>query len=150
MKKIKLLLGILLITGTVLAQSGQAPLSKGDKQLNLGLGFSSHGFPVYAGMDFAFHNDWTAGPAVKIIFDDDFGFSALGRVDYHWNRLIGIPSDWDFYAGANMGFRIDKDFNFDFGLQVGGRWYWNDKWGLNLEFGGGTGFGSLIGVSMKM
>ncbi len=150
MKKIKVLLGLLFITGFVLAQNGAAPLSKGEKQLNFGLGFSSHGFPVYAGMDFAVHNDWTVGPEIKLVFDDDFRFAALGRVDYHWNRLMGIPSNWDFYLGGNIGFNIGDEFDLDLGLQVGGRWYWSDKWGLNLEFGGGTGFGSLIGVSMKL
>lgn len=82
--------------------------------------------------------------------DDDFGFGLLGRFDYHWNRLIGIPSNWDFYAGASLGFISGDNFDLDLGIQVGGRWYWSDKWGLNLEFGGGTGYGTSIGVSMKL
>ncbi len=150
MKKIALLISILMITGTIFAQDGAAPLSKGDKQLNFGLGFSGRGIPAYVGMDFAVHNDWTVGPVVKVVIDDDFGFGALGRVDYHWNRLIGIPSNWDFYAGASVGFISGDNFDLDLGIQVGGRWYWSDKWGLNLEFGGGTGYGTSIGVSMKL
>ncbi len=62
---------------------------------------------------------------------------------------MGIPSNWDFYLGASVGFISGNDFDFDIGLQVGGRWYWSDRWGLNLEFGGGTGYGGAIGVSMK-
>ena len=104
MKKITFLIGVLFIATTMMAQEGAAPLSKGGKQLNFGLGFSGYGLPVYVGMDFAFHNDWTAGPAIRMVFDDPFRFGALGRVDYHWNRLIGIPSNWDFYLGANLGF----------------------------------------------
>ena len=150
MKKIKLLVVLLFLAGSIMAQSGAAPLSKGDKQLNFGLGFSSHGLPTYVGMDFAFHNDWTAGPVVKLVFDDNIGFGALGRIDYHWNRLIGIPSNWDFYAGASVGFISGDNFTLDLGLQVGGRWYWSDKWGVNLEFGGGTGFGTSAGISMKL
>jgi hypothetical protein len=150
MKRINLLIGLVLITGAIMAQSGSAPLSKGDKQLNFGLGYSSRGLPTYIGMDFAFHNDWTAGPVVKLVFDDDFGFGALGRIDYHWNRLIGIPSNWDFYLGASVGVISQDKFILDLGLQLGGRWYWSDKWGVNLEFGGGTGFGSSAGVSMKL
>lgn len=53
MKRIKLLIALFFIAGTMIAQSGAAPLSKGDRQLNFGLGFSNHGLPVYAGMDFA-------------------------------------------------------------------------------------------------
>jgi hypothetical protein len=132
----------------IFAQS--APLSKGDKQLNFGLGFSGYGLPLYVGMDFAFHNDWTAGPVIDLNIDDDISFGILGRVDYHWNRLLEIPSDWDFYLGAHLGTNIGNDVDFAWGLQLGGRWYWSDKWGLNLEFGGGSGYGGTIGVSMKL
>jgi len=150
MKKITLLFGVLLIAGVMMAQDGQAPLSKGDKQLNFGLGFSGNGLPVYVGMDFAFHNDWTAGPVIKLVFDDEMRFGAIGRVDYHWNRLIGIPSNWDFYLGANVGFLSGNGDNLTVGLQLGGRWYWSEKWGVNLEFGGGTGYGTSAGISMKL
>ena len=150
MKKITLFIGLLFLTSFVIAQDGAAPLSKGQRQLNFGLGFSSNGLPVYVGMDFAFHNDWTAAPVVKLVFDDDFGFGVLGRVDYHWNRLMGIPSNWDFYLGGSVGFLNQDGFDVDWGLQLGGRWYWSEKWGLNLEFGGGNGFNSSLGVSMKM
>jgi len=103
MKKVSLLIGLLFITVALMAQEGSAPLSKGGKQLNFGLGFSGRGIPAYIGVDFAFHNDWTAGPVLKVVIDDDLGLGALGRVDYHWNRLIGIPSNWDFYLGASLG-----------------------------------------------
>ena len=149
MKKITLLLGMLFIAATMFAQ-GEAPLSKGEKQLNFGLGFTNNGLPVYAGMDFAVHNDVTVGPVIKLVIDDNISIGVLGRGDYHFNRIIGIPSNFDFYAGANVGVRFGNEFNVDFGLQVGGRWYWSEKWGLNLEFGGGTGYGTSLGVSMKM
>lgn len=150
MKKVTLLIAALFISLVMMAQGGAAPLSKGEKQMNFGLGFSSRGLPVYWGMDFAFHNDWTAGPAVRIVFDDNFGFGALGRVDYHWNRLLEIPSNWDFYLGANLGILSQDGFDVDFGLQIGGRYYWSSKWGMNLEFGGGNGYGGSFGLSMKL
>ena len=151
MKRIVLLFGLILFVGSIFAQEGQAPLAKGDKQLNFGLGFSGHGLPVYAGMDFAVHDDITVGPEVNVNFGNDgnVSFSAIGRGDYHFNRIIGIPSNWDFYAGANLGFRVGEEFKMRFGIQVGGRWYWSEKWGLNLEFGGGSTFGTHAGLSMK-
>lgn len=149
MRKIALLCVFTIIAISIMAQDGQAPLSKGDKQLNFGLGFSGRGIPTYVGVDFAFHNDWTAGPVLKLVLDEDMGFGILGRVDYHWNRLMGIPSEWDVYLGANLGFVSGDDFDMDLGLQIGGRWYWSDIWGLNVELGAGTGYGSSIGVSMK-
>ena len=34
-------------------------------------------------------------------------------------------------------------------FQLGGRYYWSDKWGLNLEFAGGNTFSTKLGVSVK-
>lgn len=150
MKKLNLLLLSLLISTLAMSQAGGvAPLAKGQKQLNFGLGFSDNGIPTYVSFDFAVHKDVTITPQVNVVFDDDPRFGAMVKADYHWNYLIGIPSNWDFYAGARIGFLSGDDFDLDLGLQIGGRWYWSDSWGLNLEFGGGTGFGTTLGVSKK-
>ena len=152
MKKISILFTIFLISGVVFAQNrGVAPLAKGEKQLNFGTGFSNNGIPVYVSMDFALHKDVTLTPEVHIKFDDPLKGGILVKADYHWNYLIGIPNNWDFYAGARAGFDFgDNDFVPDFGIQVGGRWYWSSKWGMNLELAGGTGFGTTFGLSMKL
>jgi outer membrane immunogenic protein len=152
MRKITLLLSAVLFSVTMFAQQseGAAPLSAGQKQLNFGAGFSGHGIPTYIGLDIAVHNDITVGPVLKVVFDDNIYVAALGRGDYHFNRLLGIPSNWDFYAGAAVGVRFNDGVDLDLGLQVGGRYYWSEKWGINLEFGGGTGYGTSLGVSMKL
>lgn len=156
MKKITLLLMLVAISSGVFAQKdGVAPLAKGEHQLNFGIGFNNYGLPVYASFDFAVHKDVTVTPQINLVIDDNIRFGALVKADYHWNYLIGIPSDWDFYSGARVGFisgdSNDPDYNgFDFGIQVGGRWYWSEKWALNLEFAGGTGFGTVLGVSLKL
>ncbi len=154
MKRIIILFGWIIITGNIFAQQGEAPLSKGDMQVNFGLGFGYWGLPIYASFDFAVHDDVTVGPDISGIFDFErntayFGVAARG--DYHFNRIIGIPSEWDFYAGARLGFRAGSNFEALFGIQVGGRWYWDDRWGLNLEFGGGyNSFAVRTGVSLKL
>ena len=140
----------LLVTSLWAQRDGVSPLAKGEKQLNFGLGFSNSGLPVYVSMDFAVHKDVTVTPVLNVRIDDEFKFGALVKADYHWNYLIGIPSDWDFYSGLRLGFLSGDDFYEDWGIQVGGRWYWSDKWGLNLELGGGTGFGTTFGLSMKL
>lgn len=142
---------LMLVTGTYAQKNGVAPLAKGEQQLNFGLGFNDYGFPIYVSYDFAVHKDVTVTPQVNVTFDDDVHFGVLVKSDYHWNYLIGIPNDWDFYTGARIGVDIfDGSTNLDFGIQVGGRWYWSEKWGLNMEIAGGTGFGTVIGVSLKM
>lgn len=150
--KQKLISTFSLLCISLLLTAQSAPLEKGEKQLNFGLGFGG-GLPAYVGADFAVHDDITVGPEVNINLDGFDYISIAGRADYHWNRLIGIPSNWDFYAGLNLGFVIGfsgYSSELDLGAQIGGRYYWSDKWGINLEFGGGTAnVGGKIGVSMK-
>lgn len=151
MKRIVLLFGIILVSSGLFAQEGEAPLSKGDMQINFGLGFSNWGLPVYGSLDIAVHDDVTIGPEISVIFDSNVVyFGAVARGDYHFNRIIGIPPEWDFYAGGSLGFRAGHDFNALFGVQVGGRWYWDERWALNVELGGGSFFGGHIGVSFKL
>ncbi len=152
MKKIIFLIVMsFIMTGLKAQGNGVAPLAKGDKQLNFGTGFSNGGIPIYASLDFAVHKDVTVTPEVHAKFDDNIKGGILVKGDYHWNSLIGIPSNWDFYAGARVGFDFGADgLDPDIGIQVGGRWYWSEKWGLNVEFGGGTGFGTTVGLSMKL
>lgn len=151
MRKFTILLSLtLMMTGLMAQNGGVAPLAKGEKQLNFGTGITGNGIPVYVSMDFAIHKDITLTPEVHVKFDDEVRGGILFKADYHWNYLIGIPSNWDFYAGARAGVDFGGDITPDFGIQVGGRWYWSEKWALNLELGGGTGFGTTFGLSMKL
>ena len=151
MKSFSLITILGILSFTIMAQSGESALPRGNKQLNLGLGFNTHGIPIYAGLDFAVHNNVTIGPLVKIRFDNNnTSVILVGRVDFHWNQLMGITSDWDFYTGGNLGARFTDGIYLDLGLQIGGRWYFSDKVGLNLEFGGGRGFGTLLGISIRL
>ncbi len=151
MKKILFISIFILSSLAMMAQTGSSALPRGNAQLNTGIGFNTHGFPVYFGVDFAVHNNVTLGPLLKIRFDDNTtDIILLGRVDYHWNTLMGIPNNWDFYTGGNIGGRFNDGFYLDLGLQIGGRWYFTDKLGLNLEFGGGRGFGTLLGLSIRL
>jgi hypothetical protein len=63
-------------------------------------------------------------------------------------------------AGLNIGFfvwnspenfRGDQSSELGLGVQVGGRYYFNEKVGINLEFGGGNAVsGGKIGISIKL
>ena len=149
MSKINFIAALLLVCGVLSAQTFRAPLSKGEKQLNIGLGFNSDDLPIYVGVDFAVHDEVTIGPEVNMILGDDAYMTIAFRGDYHFNRLLEITSEWDVYAGANAGLGLGRDDVLELGLQIGGRYYWNNKWGLNLEFGGGNTFHTKLGVSMK-
>ncbi len=138
--------------------NAQSPIGKGGKQVNFGVALSTNGVPVYVSYDFGVHPDITITPQLATNLN---GFNWLGiacKGDYHFNTLLEIPQNWDFYTGLKLGFNADinndndKDYHdgLDLGLQIGGRWYWSD-WGINLEFGGGAGgFGSQFGLSKKL
>ncbi len=139
------------VNGICNAQAGVAPLATGETQLNMGCGFNTEGVPFYVGMDYAILSDVTVGAQVNVVLDDaDPSLSIMARGDYHFNYLLNIPKVWDVYAGANAGINFGEGDPLQLGIQLGGRWYWNNKLGINFEIGGGNIFGTTLGVSMKL
>jgi outer membrane immunogenic protein len=169
MKKFILIIALVFISNGVFAQS---PLEEGRTQLNAGVGLSGWGVPVYIGLDYGIARDFTLGGQVSFQADDEhydgykYRSSAIGigaNGNYHFNRVMNIPSEWDFYAGASLTYYI---WNYDdhygdykhpdntslgLGLQVGGRYFFNDNFGINLELGGNTGTsGAKLGITYKL
>lgn len=166
MKRLNLLFVMMLFAAT--AAFAQAPPGKGGSQFNAGLGFSSWGVPIYIGADFGVHEDITIGPKVSY---RNYNYNAAGadwdqsllviafNGNYHFNRLLNIPSQWNFYAGVTLGYYLWSDLDeyndaqsssLGFDAQIGGRYFFNDKIGVNLEFGGGTAAGGSFGITVKM
>ncbi len=129
------------------AFAGEAPLSPGQLAFNGGLGLGRSPLPLYAGLDVSVHRDVTLGGDV-FVSTGAGGIAAMGRGDYHWNRLLGIPRQGDFYLGLGL---VLGDWGLYPRLQLGGRWFFNDRVGLNLELGGATKeVGGLFGVTVKL
>jgi len=167
MKKLLLIVALALITGLTFSQNLSA---QGDTQLNLGVGFSNFGLPLYIGIDHYVSNDVTLGGEFSYRsgyneywdgrkYDRNvMGFS--GNANYHFNRILEIPRTWDFYAGLNVGFYVwnkydtyrgDNTSGLGLGGQIGGRYFLSNKVGLNLEFGGGNAFsGGKFGLTIKI
>ena len=160
MKKIALLLAVFAFSFA----NAQAPLEEGGIQLNAGLGTSSWGTPVYVGLDFGVAENFTVGGELSYQSYSTAGYknNILGiqaNGNYHFNEILNIPSEWDFYAGANLnyyswskdaGYTGNTD-NFGLGLQVGGRYFFTENFGVNLQLGGGTvNNGGKIGITYKM
>ncbi|MFV0591639.1 MAG: outer membrane beta-barrel protein [Draconibacterium sp.] len=151
----------------------QAPLQKGEMQLNAGFGFSNYGLPVYGGAEYGVGNNITVGGELAyrnhsekymtVKWKENYTTIA-GFGNYHFNELLQIPSNFDVYAGATLGYTIfnskidDGSSSVSYsgsgssGLylngQIGGRYFFTDKIGVNLEFGGGNYFsGGKIGIT---
>jgi outer membrane immunogenic protein len=172
MKKIILLFAFGFISTGIFAQ---APLEEGGVQLNAGLGLSGWGVPVYFGLDYGIAKDFTLGGQLSFQTDNDpynynnnsydYNSTAIGigaNGNYHFNRILNMPSKFNFYAGASLTYYIWNydDYNnnphpdntsLGLGLQVGGRYFFTDKFGINLELGGNTGTsGAKFGVTFKI
>jgi outer membrane immunogenic protein len=147
----------------------QSPLPKGETQINAGVGFSERGIPIYFGFDHGIHNNVSLGGefSYRGYKDTWRGNSYKHNIagiamngNYHFNQVLNIPSNWDFYAGLNLGFFIwgsDKAYDGPYssglglGAQIGGRYYFSPKTGINLEFGGGNAFsGGKFGLTFRL
>jgi len=165
---IKVLTTAVLCMATM-AVVAQGPIGKGQNQLNLGVGLSSWGIPVYIGFDHGVHKDVTLGGEFSFrsyhdnYYKREYNHSIIGisgNGNYHFNTLLDIPKSWDLYAGLNIGFYIWNSSNgypgsgssgLGLGAQLGGRYYLSNKVGLNLEVGGGNAFsGGKFGVTIKL
>jgi outer membrane immunogenic protein len=166
MKKNMLLAIVSLVS---LGAFAQGSLEKGGLQLNAGVGTSGWGTPIYVGLDYGIHEDITIGGEVsfrsdsKVYGSNKYKSSAIGigvNGNYHFNRILDMPSKWDLYAGLGLNYYIwsyDNDLyqtndNSDIGLgaQVGARYFFTDKFGINLELGGGSATnGAKIGITYK-
>jgi hypothetical protein len=123
--------------------------SQARKELNFGLIGANYEIPV--------HKDITIAPGASTNFDLNW-ITLYVRGNYYFDNLFKITNDsWDVYGGIGAGYAIyngnkDKSSDLDLGLHVGGRWFWNDKWGLYLELGGGStqGANGGIGLTVKL
>ena len=162
----KLLILLVLVWGMAIAMEAQNPIRVGGRQINVGAGISDWGIPVYAGIDFGIHEDFSVGVHASFSsFDETWdsteykrtvaGFTAVGN--YHFNRILKISNRWDLYAGMNVGYYAwskpadyygSNETATGLGLQLGGRYYFNEKLGLNLEMAtGNSTTGVKFGIS---
>jgi outer membrane immunogenic protein len=147
----------------------QNPTPRGSNQLNLGVGFSGWGIPLYVGFDHGIHRDITLGGELSYrSYREDWknytynhGIVGIsGNLNYHFNHILAISPRWDLYAGINLGFFVwssptayDGNNHSGLGLggQIGTRYYLSNRVGLNLEFGGGNAFsGGKFGLTIKI
>ena len=163
--------GCLLIVLFFMTKSSfsQRTLSTAQSQLNIGIGLSEYGTPVYVGMDFSLIKNISVGGEISFrSYNEYWGQNNYRRnitglaanINYHFNNILLIPSPFDLYSGLNLGFynwsSPDKGYNgnhssgLGLGVQIGGRYYITKRLGANLEFGGGNAFsGGKVGFTLR-
>lgn len=153
----------------------QGSLEKNKAQIDAGLGVSGWGIPIYAGADYAIHEAITIGGNLSYRKNSESYFGSKYSQsltvisvngNYHFNELLKLPSPWDLYAGLSLGYYVWskakwKDGNgtsyyggessgVGINVQIGGRYFFTDKFGVNVELGGGTGSAANLGVTFKL
>jgi len=166
MKKIIISLALLVISTIVFCQN---PLGRRYNQLNLGVGLTGWGIPLYLGLDRYISRDVSLGGELSYRaynekwHDDYYNHNIMGvsgNLNYHLNRILDISSPWDLYLGPNVGFYVwtspdgytgNRSSGLGLGGQIGIRYYFTNKVGINLEFGGGNAFtGGKLGLSFPL
>jgi hypothetical protein len=121
--------------------------SQARKELNFGLIGVNYEIPV--------HTDITIAPGASTNFDLNW-ITLHVKANYYFDNLFELTDEsWDVYGGAGAGYAIyngngNDDSGIDIGLHVGGRWFWNDTWGIYLELGGGSTQGATGGLGLTM
>lgn len=154
MKKITLTICALCM---VALSFGQTKLDQSKMQLNAGVGISSWGIPVYVGVDYWATSEVTIGLEASARFNLWNSYSVIGgqvNANYHFNTLLELPENLDFYAGISAGpyFSLGNYWNaahFNFAGQIGGRYKYNDKMWFHVELGGGSFSGGKIGITLR-
>lgn len=143
---------------------GQGTLEQGELQANGGLGFSNWGVPVFAGIDYGLTDEITVGGEIsfrsKTVASVKYtGLGFFANTNYHFNKLLELPSVFDVYAGVSLGYYnwstsvdvTESKYNSGttFTGQIGGRYFFNHQWAVNLELGIGSFTGGKLGVTYR-
>ncbi len=149
----------------IIGLSSFALAQKGQTQLNAGVGFDSwKGVPIYVGFDHYVSNDFSLGAEVSHVSLDkykkhkhDYSIWGIGgNANYHFDRVLSLPSDWNIYAGLNLTYyswdhhdHHDND-GLNLGAQIGARYFFSRNFGLNLQAGGGSNVsGGKFGITYR-
>lgn len=156
------------------------PYSDVNAMATVGIGVSGWGIPFYGRFEKGITDNISIGGQISYQSDKEeyssFGFTTgwrhtiiglSARGNYHFNEILNIGDGWDLYSGASLGYYIwnTKTTGDDFGesyrgsgsgglylgFQVGGRYFINEKFAINAEFGRGTVLGSgMLGLTILL
>ena len=141
-----------------------------------GIGASYWGLPLFAKLEAPIKENITIGGSVSYQTNNErytsyrWRHTIIGihvRGNYHFNTLLELPDEWDLYSGASAGYYIwNTAYRGDFGtinyngagaggvsigFHAGGRYFVNEKLGVELEVGGGNVLsGATVGATFLL
>jgi hypothetical protein len=149
MKKLLIVCSMFLFAQTAFAQAWSG---KGDQKIQVGFNGWGYGTGITGTYDYGLSKMISIGAGANFFFDhnnnnnkyanDDFG--VFGRLNFHLQEPLGLPSNWDIYPGVDLGLLGDSGTYF--GAHVGVRYFFNQNVGIYLE----AGNNGSIGVSFNL
>ncbi len=135
MKKLLLTLG--LFAGVL--SYAQAWKGAGDQKAQAGINVWGFGTGPTASYDYGLSNLISVGGGANVYFneDEDNPF-VFGRVGFHLQEALALPSEIDIYPGVNVGV---AGRNFGLGVYLGARYFFTENWGAFIEAGNNGSFG---------
>jgi len=146
MKKLVFML-MFSVLGT--AAHAQAWTGKGDQKIQLGLSAWGYGTGIAATYDYGLNKLISVGGGANAYFDNyknndkDNRVFIFGRLNFHLQDALDLPSKWDIYPGVDVGV-LGRDFGI--GAHIGAKYFFTEKFGVFAEVGNN---GSL-GVSFNL
>ncbi|MEN2433857.1 DUF6646 family protein [Weeksellaceae bacterium A-14] len=124
----------------------QAWSGTGDQKLQFGLGAWGNGTGITGTYDYGLSDLISVGGGANFYFDnhdDDDDYFIFGRLNFHLQKALNLPSNWDIYPGADIGVLGNT---FGLGVHLGARYFFNDKFGAFVE----AGNNGSIGISINL
>lgn len=133
---------MILFVGT--AVHAQAYTGRGDQKVNLGIAAWGYGTGVAATYDYGLGSLVSLGAGINAYFDrfkdddKDNRVFVFGRVNFHLNTVLDLPSKLDIYPGLDVGVVGDE---FGLGAHIGARYFFTDRIGAFAEIGNNGSLG---------
>lgn len=131
------------------AANAQAYTGKGDQKIQLGMSAWGYGTGVTGTYDYGLNKLLSVGAGLNAYFGDykdndkDNRVFVFGRLNFHLQEALDLPSQWDIYPGVDIGV-LGKDFGI--GAHIGARYFFTEKVGVFAEVGNN----GSIGVSFNL
>lgn len=145
MKKLILVCCMLFVGQMAFAQAWKG---KGDQKIQVGLSGLGDGTGIVGTYDYGLSKIISIGAGANFFVGnrryENSDFGVFGRLNFHLQDPLGLPSKWDIYPGLDLGL-LGKDHTY-FGAHVGVRYFFNNNVGIYLE----AGNNGSIGVSFNL
>lgn len=145
MKKLVVAFSLLFLGQMAFAQAWQG---KGDQKIQVGLSGLGDGTGIVGTYDYGLSKLISVGAGANFFVgnkkNENDDFAVFGRLNFHLQDPLGLPSNWDIYPGIDLGL-LGKSGTY-FGAHVGVRYFFNNNVGIYLE----AGNNGSIGVSFNL